>query len=115
VLSIGTIYQPSANGIYYLAISVSYSDARNASGPIFETNNLQAPDGNYIYTPTGPGAGSPLSYWVDSASGTGQPYTITLAGAGFADPVPIPGAVWLLGGGLAGLWARGKRPRRLSG
>ncbi|MBM4274854.1 MAG: hypothetical protein FJ134_10420 [Deltaproteobacteria bacterium] len=115
-LSKGTIYQPPSNGIYYLAISNFPHGPYSSGGNIFTWENLLASDGNYVSTPDGPGAGLPLSSWSGAWEGPGEPYTITLEGAGFADLAltPITGGIWLLGGGLAGLWMLGKRRKRLS-
>ena len=86
---------PEFAGLYYLAISGYNRDPNSAGGLIFPSSQPWSD----VHGPTGPGGGSPITYW----SGEADPstYTITLTGA---QCVPAPGAILLaiLGLGVAG-------------
>ncbi len=96
----GHVYSPTTAGRYYLAISGAPRDPYSVGGRIFPDQPWEA-----IQGPTGPGGGSPLSYWSPGASHSAA-YTITLTGAQF---VPVPGAVVL---GLLGLSVAGVKLRK---
>jgi hypothetical protein len=98
-LSKGTIFKPTAPGIYYLAICSAANGPRATDNyPIFFDPTI-ASDFNQVYGPY-PGFPKELIAWEETV-GTGPgDYQIHLAGALSVpnlDPVPIPGAVWLLG------------------
>ena len=98
-LPAGDTYSPTTAGIYYLAISEFALHPNSASGSIFS--------GYPTLSPTGPGAGSPVSSWSGATWGIGGDYTIELTGAAH---IPAPGAI-LLGGIGVGLvsWLRRRR------
>ena len=85
-------------GDYYIAISAS-----NMRPADFDGNRIwnTSPD-NVERAPDGPGALNPFATWVGTVSNTAVgSYTINLTGVEFANQVPTPGAIALLGlGGL---------------
>ncbi|UCE98835.1 MAG: hypothetical protein JSV82_06505 [Planctomycetota bacterium] len=96
----GIAYSPTTSGIYYLAISTYNLDPFSAGGAIFS--------GYPAMTPTGPGSGSPVSYWSGTTYTSGD-YLIELTGANY-NYIPAPGAIVLgsIGVGLVG-WLRRRR------
>ncbi|HEX7879858.1 MAG TPA: hypothetical protein VF720_10635, partial [Candidatus Eisenbacteria bacterium] len=80
------------NGLYYLAVSLSDRDARNAGGQII----WNSPSQSAPRAPDGPGAPGPLVSWGGSAFPLGPvTYSIQLNGATFCDiPVPAEPASW---------------------
>jgi hypothetical protein len=100
LLPAGNTYSPTTPGIYYLAISEFNLDPFSAGGAIFS--------GYPAATPTGPGSGSPVSYWSGGTWGVGGEYQIDLTGA--QNVIPTPGAILLgsIGVGLVS-WLRRRR------
>jgi len=81
-----------ANGLYYLAVSLSDRDARNPGGQaIWNPPSVGAPR-----APDGPGAPGPLQSWGGAAFPLGPvTYSIQINGATFCDiPVPNDPATW---------------------
>jgi hypothetical protein len=100
LLPAGDLYSPTTPGIYYLAISEWNLDPFSAGGAIFF--------GFPAATPTGPGSGSPVSYWSGGTWGEGGEYRIDLTGA--QNVIPAPGAILLgsIGVGCVN-WLRRRR------
>lgn len=95
-----------AAGTYYLAISGYNRDPVSASGVMFQSSPFAAQYGPLFGSET-------LQSW--SQSGTGGAYTIQFRSASGQDvqtgTVPEPGMLGLLGLGLTGLMAIGRRKR----
>jgi hypothetical protein len=123
-LSKGTIYQPTTNGFYYLAISNYNRNPANTIGlDLIGLEDCVAPDNNYVRGPTVAGLTDLLDHWKDGkpfSTAPGVPpfepgatatYTIALEGATFAQ-VPLPSTVLLLGSGLLRLAAYRRKLRK---
>jgi hypothetical protein len=76
-LPAGHALTPSSPGLYYLAITRFNREPASADGTIFDPTGFPF---SAISTPTGPGAGGPLSTWLNPHNTTGT-YAITLTGA----------------------------------
>ncbi|HEY9607892.1 DVUA0089 family protein, partial [Allocoleopsis sp.] len=89
-------FTPSTSGTYYLGISACCNDPTSTNGLIFDYASA---------TPTGPGAGFPLSGWDNEGQDTGA-YIIRLNGSRFSKPGGLqvkPGQTLALVGGQVSL------------
>jgi len=95
---------PASVGIYYLAISAWDYDPSSSGGLIFPNDDLYWTE---VVGPTGPGGGSPISFWSGGDEDSTGDYYIALTGARY---IPAPGAILLgsIGVGLVG-WLRRRR------
>lgn len=92
----GAVLQSDGLGWKNFIITDSFKDTRIASNP-------SSVDYNFIYT-----GYSGVTF--GSAEG-GSPAYLQITTAGSPAPVPLPGAMWLLGSGIAGLAAARRRKK----
>lgn len=80
---------PITNGTYIVAILNASQMWANDAGAIW---NSQGPNGEWDdqRTPDGPGAPGPVTQYIGNADANSDPYTITLAGGGFARQGLLP-------------------------
>ena len=102
-LPAGDPSSPTTPGIYYLAVSQFNLDPYSAGGLIFPSSPF-----GQVFGPTGPGGGSPVSYWSGGTGSQESGYQIELTGASYV--IPAPGAILLgsIGLGLVN-WLRRRR------
>jgi len=74
---------------------------------LYLTNVDQSPGLGWFFN----GVDKSGQFWASSqfGSGSGTPFIFTVSGDARLSAVPLPGAVWMMGSGLIGLMAAGRR------